>query len=233
MSKARLAGGLWLLVIITGMFAEVVVRGRLFVSGDAAATVTNILGAEFLYRSGIVADLIAATAYIGVSVLLYDLFSPESRSLSRAAVALGLAGSAIMAANLINLFGPLVLLGRTTAVIALDAPTTQALSLAALRLHGLGYTLALMVFAIQVGLLGILALRSTFVPRLIGLLLCIEGVAGLADGGAIILAPALARLIHPLLGWPALIAEGSFALWLLAGGWNDGGLGREELGRAT
>ncbi len=55
--KARIAGFLYLIVIIGGIFAEVFVRGRLVVHGDAAATAHNILTHELLYRLGFAAEL--------------------------------------------------------------------------------------------------------------------------------------------------------------------------------
>ena len=48
--KARIAGLLYLIVIVGGIFAEIFVRGRLVVSGDATATAHNIVTHELLYR---------------------------------------------------------------------------------------------------------------------------------------------------------------------------------------
>ena len=56
--KARIAGVLYLTIIVTAGFAEIFVRGRLVVRGAAAATATNILAHESLYRLGGSADLI-------------------------------------------------------------------------------------------------------------------------------------------------------------------------------
>src|SRR5437879_1342393 len=101
--KARIAGGLWLMVIIAGMTAFVI-RSPLIVSGDAAATATNILASESLFRLGFTADLIAGACYMGVTVLLYRLLKPVSRSLSLLAAFFGLAGVAIgSATSLTNL----------------------------------------------------------------------------------------------------------------------------------
>src|SRR5262245_34461612 len=50
--KARIAGALWLIIIIAAAFAEFFVRGRIVVDRDAAATATNILAHESLYRLG-------------------------------------------------------------------------------------------------------------------------------------------------------------------------------------
>jgi hypothetical protein len=47
--KARIAGVLYLIIIVAASFAELFVRGRLVVGGDAGATATNILAHEPLY----------------------------------------------------------------------------------------------------------------------------------------------------------------------------------------
>ena len=90
---------MWLLVIAAGVFA-LVVRDTLIVSGDAAATAANILGAEQLFRLGFVSDLVSAGAYVGTTFLLYALLKPASRNGALFAALLGLAGSVIMAMNL-------------------------------------------------------------------------------------------------------------------------------------
>ncbi|HZE22571.1 MAG TPA: DUF4386 family protein [Blattabacteriaceae bacterium] len=47
---ARIAGALYLLTMLTGIFAEGFVSGRLVVSGDAAATATNLLAHKDLFQ---------------------------------------------------------------------------------------------------------------------------------------------------------------------------------------
>src|SRR5436309_15186779 len=50
--KARITGVLYLLTMLTGIFAQGFVSGRLVVDGDAAATATNILTHGFLLELG-------------------------------------------------------------------------------------------------------------------------------------------------------------------------------------
>jgi hypothetical protein len=51
-TKARVAGFLYLIIIVGGIFAQIGVRDRLVVSGDATATAHKILAHELLYRFG-------------------------------------------------------------------------------------------------------------------------------------------------------------------------------------
>jgi uncharacterized protein DUF4386 len=99
---ARIAGAFYLITIIMGVFAEAFVRGALVVGDDAAATATNILAHEPLYRFGLAADLIMIACYIAVTLLFYGLFKPVSRSLSLLAAFFSLVGLAILAANCLN-----------------------------------------------------------------------------------------------------------------------------------
>ena len=218
--KARLAGGLWLLVIAAGVFA-LVVRDMLIVPGDAAATASNVLGAEQLFRLGFVADLVSAGAYVGTTFLLYALLKPASGSGSLFAALLGLAGSVIMAMNLANLLGALAYLKGGPGLASLETGQLQALAMHSLRVHALGYNIAVVVFAAHLLVLGWLVLRSAFLPRFLGVLLAIAWLSWWVNSLAIFLAPGLAGTLYPYILLPSLAAEGGFALWLLVMGVNE------------
>ena len=70
---ARIAGLLYLIVIICGIFAEKYVRFTLVDLNDSAVTAQNIGNQEFLFRMGFVADLIMQLAYFLLPVVLYQL----------------------------------------------------------------------------------------------------------------------------------------------------------------
>lgn len=214
-AAARIAGLLWLGVIGCGIFAEMVVRGGLIVSGDAAATGANILASEQLFRSGFLADLTGAGAYVGATFLVYGLTRPVDRDLALFSALLGLGGSMVMIANLGNMFEALYYLKGGGVLAPFAAAQREALAYAAIRGHALGYNLAMTVFAGQVVLLGWLIVKSTFLPRLIGLLLLIEGVCGWIRVAGIFLVPDFPAGLNSALLMPGLAAEGGLALWLL------------------
>src|SRR5205807_9271901 len=93
--KARITGALYLLTILTGIFAQGFVSERLVVNGDAAATATNILTHRFLYEMGFTVYLIEMACQIAITALLYDLLTPAGRRVSLVAAFLGLAGCLI------------------------------------------------------------------------------------------------------------------------------------------
>ena len=93
--KARITGALYLLTILTGIFAQGFVSGRLVVDGDAAATATNILTHRGLFQLGFAVYLVEMACQIAMTALFYDLLKPAGRSVSLVAAFLGLTGCII------------------------------------------------------------------------------------------------------------------------------------------
>jgi len=217
--RARIAGLFYLLTIANGVFAEVFVRGTLIVRGDPAATATNILAHEQLYRFGLAADLIMLACYIVVTLLLYGLFKPVRRSLSRLAVFFSLVGIAVLAVNSLTHLGPLIFLGGADFLGAFETAQLQTAALLSLKVHSMGYTISGVFFGIYCILIGYLTFRAGFLPRVLGALMGIGGLAYLLNSFTVFLSPSLAARLPDvtILGG---IAEISFTLWLIAMGVN-------------
>src|SRR5205807_9185127 len=109
--KARITGVFYLLTILTGIFAQGFVSGRLVVDGDAAATATNILTHKTLFQWGFTVYLIEMACQIAVTALFYDLLKPPGRSISLLAAFLGLAGCVIKTFSRVFYIAPLFVLG--------------------------------------------------------------------------------------------------------------------------
>src|ERR671928_237977 len=80
--------------------------------------------------------------------------------------------------------------------------------------------IAQVFFTFDLITIGYLVLRSGFVPRVIGVLLAIAGLAYLIYSLANLLAPAFAGNLVPWIQLPSLLGEGSLCLWLLVVGLN-------------
>jgi hypothetical protein len=199
-----------------GLWAEAFVRGKVMVSGNAAATAANILANPLLYRSGFVADLVAMVAELGIALLFYYLFRPVSRGLAVAMVLFRLAWAAIFATVTLTHIAPLMLLSQT----GLDTEQAQALSYFFLRLHQQGYDVALVFFGVDCLVIGLLILRSTFLPRVLGALMGIAGTCYLTNSFSEFLVPALAHTFGIWLLLPSALAEYALILWLLIVGVN-------------
>jgi uncharacterized protein DUF4386 len=167
-SKARIAGVFYLLTILTRMFVEIFVRNQLVVSDDASATATNILAHETLWRWGFAADIIAFANYVVLTALLCELFRPVNRSLSLVAAFFSLVACVVQAISSLFHLAPLVLLGGAPYLKVFTAEQLQALALVFLRLRAAAYhNIGLVFFGLYCLLVGILILRSTFLPRIL------------------------------------------------------------------
>jgi Domain of unknown function (DUF4386) len=114
--QARVAGVLYLIVIVAGFFAEIFVREALTVSGNAAATAANILAHEQRFRWGFAGELLACACNIPLTVIFYNLFRVVNRSLSLAVVFFTIVGTATESVVLLNHFAPLILLKGAASV---------------------------------------------------------------------------------------------------------------------
>jgi hypothetical protein len=214
--KARIAGGLYLSGV-ANLFAGVVL-GSLVVNSDAAATAHNILAHETLYRLAFAADLLTVPCYIAVAALFYVLFKPVDRSLSLIAAFFGLAGSTMWALNDFFFLAPLVVLGGAHSVTTVTADQSQALMF--LNLHAQGSNIVMVTFGFHVILIGYLIFRSTFLPRILGVLMAIAGVCYLTNSFANLISPEFAAHLSPYILIPGVV-EIVLALWLLVIGVND------------
>ena len=215
--KARLTGLFYLGTIVTGIFAEAVARGSLVAPGNGRETAANIGRYELLYRSAEVSDLAMLACYIAVTVLLYELFAPTDRTLSRIAAGFSFTGIAVLAANGLLHLMPLALLDGAPHR-GIGMAETQSLVQLSLRLHGQVYGLSLLFFGAYCALLGWLAIRSDRLPRWLGALLIAGGASHIILSITRLLAPDVASAMPSQLGMIPLIAELALALWLLAFG---------------
>ena len=215
---ARLAGFLYLVIIVGGAFAELGVRQRLVVANDAAATAANILANEQLYRWGFVAQLVPLLCNMFMAVLLYELFKVVNGRIALAVAFCSLAGSAVEAAGLLEHYQPLILLKRGP-ILGLDQAFLNAQAYMTLSLQSIGFSVALTFFGCVCIARGYLIYRSRLLPRVIGLFLALEGVCYLINSFVNFLAPGFAARVFAVLLVFGL-AEVVLCLWLLVRGVN-------------
>jgi hypothetical protein len=219
-SLARIAGFLYLIVIVAGAFAEIFVRGRLVVHGDAAATAHNILTHQLLYRSGFAAELFLCACNVPLIFIVYYLFKVVNKKVALMMAFFSLTGNAIESVSLLAHFAPLVLLGDGHYLKAFTAEQLQAAAYISLELFEYGFAICLAFFGLDIFSSAYLIIRSTFFPRIIGVLLAIEGVGYLINSFTLFLAPVLEARIFPYFMVTG-IAEVAFCLWLLVMGVNE------------
>jgi Domain of unknown function (DUF4386) len=219
--KARIAGILYLLIIVGALFAPFAVAPSGMMRGQAALpTAAQILASKPLYVLGGGAQLVVGACDIGVALIFYELLKPVSRGLGLLAAFFRLVFVAIANANVLNHFAPLVLLSGGEYLSPFKPDQLQALALVFIRLRTIGLDIALVFFGLHCVVLGYLIFRSTFFPRILGLLLAIGGVGYSANIFANFIPPAIGTHLFPYVMLPAGLAEISLTLWLLVIGVN-------------
>jgi hypothetical protein len=214
--KARVTGVFYLLTMLTAAFAQGFVSDRLVVFGDATATATNVLTHRFLFQLGFAVYLIEMACQITMTALFYDLLKPVSRSLSLLAAIFGLTGCVIKILSRLFFISPLLVLGGAHYLSVYSAEQLQALALLLFNVNARGAGVALVFFGLSAPLTGYLILRSTFLPRILGVLGILGGVGWLS----FLYLPLAYRLL-PYILFLGLLGAGATILWLLVFGVNE------------
>lgn len=212
---ARIAGGFYVVIIVLGIWGEFFVRAALVVAGDPAATGANIAANPALTRFGFTADSIMAMCDVAVAVLLYVLLKPVNAVVALAALAFHLVQTAVLGTNLWNQYEALLIVSGALGAFAVEQQ--QALALLAHSAHSHNYDIGLLFFGVSGILTGYLVFRSDYLPRVIGVLLVAAGVVYLVGTYLRFWVPEAVGAFEMVYMVP-LIAETSFALWLLVRG---------------
>lgn len=210
-SLARMAGTFQLLEATTAACGQVVVLGRLVVSGDPAATAANIIGHQQLFWFGFALSLLGVVFHIVYAFLFYELFAPVNGRLSFFAMLVLLVATAVQALMAVFYLGLSFVLDTGRSLSAFRAEQLQALAYAFLRVNGYAFNTHLFLFGFWCLLVGILICRSMFLPRLLGVLLAIAGL-----GWMMYLVPPVAnRLFMPYIAGASALGEIPLELWLI------------------
>jgi len=211
---ARVAGILYLFVIVFGMFAELYVDLILIVPGDAAATASNIKASELLFRIGFMSGLFHHTSFFLLVLTFYKLLKPVNKNHALLMVAFGLGAVPIMMLNMLNQFAALLLLSGADYLTVFTTDQLQALALLFLDFHSHGYFIAGMFSGLFLLPLGSLIFKSGYLPRFLGVLVMLGCFGYLIELLIVFVFPS-----HEVISYlglaVAVIAEISLTLWLL------------------
>jgi len=217
-SAARLAGALWLIVIIVSI-ASVVANPSVNTSGSPAETAASVLAAETPYRLAFTGLFFGGLCYLGVTVLLYELLRPINKSIALFGAFASVAGLTIGAVSAVNELGALALLKEAS--IAAPALANQLQTIAQVSLRDEAeFKVSMVYFGLHVASIGYLILRSNLVPRIIGGVAVAGGSSYIISSFASFVAPAVGARLAPLVIPIAILGEGSLTLWLLFKGVN-------------
>ncbi len=213
---ARIAGFLYLFIAITAGFAEAF-RSQIIVSGNATATVENIMTHELLFRISMVSDLIAQTAQIVLVLVLYLLLKSINKSIALLMVFFVIVFVPMVCINMVTQFAPLLLVSGADYLKAFSSSQLHALVMLFLDLHKYGYLIVDIFFGLWLLPLGFLVFKSGYFPKILGILLMIGCTGYLITFLQAFLFPGYEVVTYPGLAITT-IAESAFLLWLLIKG---------------
>lgn len=226
-TMARLIGVLLLATMVGGGFAQGYVAGGIVVSGDVAATAANIVAHAGLYRIGLAVYLVEMACQIAMTVLAYELFKPVSRTASALALAFGLIGCTIKTLARLFYLAPLLVLGGAPSLGVFTPEQLQSLAFLSLRMEYTVETIAMVFFGLHTLLAGYLVLRSTFLPRALGVISVVGGL-----GWSLNLYEPLAHQLQAWIVGVGVLGALFKVLWFLVKG-VDEARWREQAGRTA
>lgn len=212
---ARLAGALGLLSAVAGGFGEAYVPSVIHVSGDPGATAANILASEALFRWGFAGYLVEAVCDATLTMVFYVLLRPVHRNLAMAMVVFRIIATCGFATAQMLHFAVLPTLRSSALSSAFGPDQLNAIAFTLIKASSVGESLFTMFYGAATVLLGWLVYRSTFLPRVLGVLLIFMGIVFTARTFLLVLAPAFASAKLLIV---AAVAFPPFILWLLVKG---------------
>jgi Domain of unknown function (DUF4386) len=173
---ARIAGFLYLLIIVGGLFAPFAVAPSGMMLGESALpSAAKNPGFETLICSGGAAQLLVYACDVGVALLFYELLKPVSKKLALLATFFRLVFVVVASVNMLNHFAPLIFLNGEDDLTAFKPEQLRALALAFIRFRTVGFDIALVFFGVHCLLVGLLIFKSRFLPHILGIGLAIGG----------------------------------------------------------
>jgi Domain of unknown function (DUF4386) len=217
-NPGRVAGFWYLLLCVIGPLRLIYIPTKLFVTGNAAATVNNIAAHEWLFRFGIVGDLACGVILIFLVLAFYRLFKGVDQSLAVLVVIFGGVMPAIIDfVGVVSDAGALTVIRGADFLSAFDKPQRDALALLFLHLRDRQNTAAEILWGVWLLPLALLVYRSRFLPRFLGVWLALGGIAYIILSLTGELVPQYQERVFAY-SQPALFGEVAIMLWLLIKG---------------
>ena len=214
---ARIAGAVYLSMVLTAPFSLLYVPGKLIVRGNAPATAANILSHETMFRLSIIGDLIGQVIFICLAIALYRLLSNVNKTWAGMMVAFVLVSAAVGFLNVLNNIAAVILFRGADFLAVFDKPQRDASAILFLRLHSQGQFINEIFWGLWLFPFGLLVFRSGFLPRFIGVWLMINCFGYVALSVIAIFFP---PFYSAAFRWaqPVLFGELAIMLWLLIKG---------------
>jgi Domain of unknown function (DUF4386) len=215
-TTARIAGLLYFIIILTGIFSILYVPSKLIVWDNPGTTFQNIVASETLFRLGILSELVAYTAWLLLPLVLYKLLRTVNGTHAIVMLAFALVIAPLAFVNIGNKFAVLTLISKADYLRTFEAEQLQAQVLLYLRYYNNGNTVASLFWGLWLLPFGYLVYKSEFLPKFIGVLLMLGCFGYVIDLVAGFLSPSYREtIIASYIRVPGSLGEFGICLWLL------------------
>ena len=211
---ARTTGFLYMLLIPLGVFGMLVIPNTLFVPGDIAATISNIMANQTLFRSSIFIALLTQVVQIFVVLNLYKVLKPVNKNHAAYMVVFILIGVPIAMLNELNQIAVLLLLNGPDYLSFFTTDQIQGLIALFLELRNAGIYIAHIFWGLWLFPMGYLVYKSGFLPKIIGALLIVACFGYLADSFLYFFVPDFGIVFSEF----TFLGEAAITFWLLIKG---------------
>ena len=215
--QARLAGLLYFLVALIAPFGLMVVPAKLLVPGDAQATAQRIAANPGVLHLGMATEVVHQAIEVFMVLVLYRLFKPVHRMLARQMLVLRLVPIPMVFLNVLAEVAAGMFAAGPSWLHAFDRAQLDALALLAMQLHAHGLQLAAFFWGLWLLPLGLLSLRSGFIPKVFGCSV-IAAALGYVTGATTDLLLLALQSTFAMLTFVLELGEPAMILWLLLGG---------------
>ena len=211
--KARLAGLLYLLLVLSGLYGLIYLPSKIPQGGDVATTAKNILANEFLFRTGLVNGMAGGLLFLFVVLALYRLFEPVDGKQARLMVILIILQIPIgLVLEVFPLTSLMILKGEALKV--LEPGQKEQLALLLLEISNQGTRALELFWGLWLFPFAWLVWKSGFIPRVLGLFLMLNGLAYILEWSTLLLFPAYKAMVRVWV-FPFFFGELAITLWLL------------------
>ncbi|QIR14675.1 DUF4386 domain-containing protein [Shewanella aestuarii] len=217
-TTARLAGFIYLLLVITGIYNLLYVPSQLIDMKDVSSTIENISNNELLFRSGIVVGIFSYIIYLILPFVLYKLFHEINREIAIMMVLLSSVSVPISLFNMVHKLDVLTLTSNAAYLSHFEMQTIQAKVMLSLKSYNNGISVVQIFWGLWLLPFGYLVFKSGHIPKFLGVCLMLGCFGYLIIFLKNMLFPEIP--IPSFVSKPASIGELGTCLWLLVMGSN-------------
>lgn len=227
---ARIAGLLYLILIIGGIISLAYIPSQLVVRESPTITFENITNNEFLFRLGIVSGIITFLIYILLPLVLYKLLHHVNKVYANLMVIFVLVSVPIFFVNILNKFSILTLIKNPEYLEKLGEIELQTQVMLLIDSYNNGLEISQIFWGLWLFPFGYLVYKSDFLPKFLGILL-MAGCFGylITFFGGFLYSDFYKSIISIIVGYPAPLGEIGICLWLLIMGTNKLNFGKKTV----